>query len=444
MTTIGEQPKSKPFLSKGYLLLIVFAVLALAFACNFVVLWNIHHDLKYLAEAAPSVDIIVLPVVASFTRGLPASLERLYQSIETSSTHEAKPVQASDYVQVETAVPDFPVYYQRMLQDIDKELAAGSQTFCATAVIAPEGPVPLLVNIPVLARIWTYMAFSQIEKRPASEVCKIFLGAAHLGSIADQFHMLMGRMVGTSCWDVAVNGILRSAKYLMLSIAETRDVILALKRIQDRIWPLSEIWRLEKIHWRNDLLWNVNQLSKDPIPDILLYSPGFITRNLLLSDAICQSYETELIDPYLELTDGPWNIVREKMRKLHDHAVEIQNSLQTPTFSWVQYFFNQPKYFFYRAISLEPSAFLSLSRAYFSKQYFDAAIWALGVYGYFHKNGVWPTSQKDVEDCIGLALPKDYYSGKEFLFKPGSPPEVRGVGPDMIPGTDDDVLCIFY
>ncbi|MBU1105660.1 MAG: hypothetical protein KKB51_03245 [Candidatus Riflebacteria bacterium] len=298
------------------------------------------------------------------------------------------------------------------------------------------------------AKAWMGIALGTLNREKPMNSGLILLG---ISLIAYQIEVeiegnywLMDRMEGNLCRELAADGFVQCAEPASFSKEDIKILISNLQTLEGKLPPLQQIFpaRLNYL-----LAWG--KLLKSAVMRAKTSSSfrwgGAILSDYLLSPAFTRFYQKQIIDSLKETASKSWAESVSERAAIHERILALAVKGRKPNPAWWMYVFIPMQFLFDREEMIAMEAFEQYSlNDRKASQKLRMAQWALALHGFRRNEGRWPVGQEEIETWLGCGLPGDVFSGKPLLFRVGTFPDVRSIGPDLIADTSDDLSCDLF
>ncbi len=291
---------------------------------------------------------------------------------------------------------------------------------------------------------WQALIFSVVGRRTLEEIAGLYNGLLQTGFHIELETRYAPDALGSfySLWNInrSVQALIDHAPVLPFSLNQAKNLARIIQGYEKRIPPFKQIVRRDYFSMKK-IIQSFKAVSV-PGYDLLTYRwPETVFHEVVTSDSFLQLMEKELYEPLLQGDYSRWQpdskplqMIKEK--KERSRQVEGMRKYLI----LLKMIASQESQLLdvYLMFSIDFSA---LNREIFAvRTKMRMAQVALAIYCYHREKDAWPPSLEELETWWGAALPEDLFAGAPFMFKAGSPPDVRSVGPDCVSGTDDDFL----
>ena len=429
-------------LSTFKLFTIALSLILLCVIANLWMLWSINNDVKIWSAPETNEATYEIHFFSEKQNLIGSDPYSLYGNLEELIPETQVSIEFSQFQDLEKRIPNFADYFSSLVSRTDNTLASFPCPLSPCSPYDPKFKVPMLGYATDYGKLWRCIAFSQISKKPPFEVAKILLCTALIGTHVESESSIMGKMVGIICRAVAGDGIIRAAKHLRLSLPESQFVVSQLQAIENHIPSISSVWLEMKRLWRLEKDHFLGHSNYKKAPGKLFWFPGFFAKRFMSDESVCQKIEDFYFNKIISLPSKPWSLIKTKLDGFRTFERNLKTSLKDVGLNNLRYFLLPKEFFIDKYCTREPSVISIIDQEYSARQALRSAQWAISAYCYFNERGKWPTNQEEIEELIKIPLPDDFFSGKRYIFRTGDPPDIREVGPDLIPDTEDDRKCI--
>ncbi len=407
-------------------------------------LWNLQKDL----------DLDFLPPPRAFS-SLPFTAGLGYPK----AMGYALPATLSDYLIRQEAIdprflpfslasfPETEELWPRILERTSVGFASFPTMLLASQPYDFWKPEILIVELMDISQFWLSLAVSHVGRASPGEVATAVLGAALITVFMEAMVApnltLMCRMITCSCLGNAYETLVLCAPAIRPSVSEARFMIGNLQKIEDFFVSFATMVETESRFYRS-----LRDTVRKGLPrtgkDGYWRWPGWALSEVMDSEEIVRFVEKEFFGSIVRISSEPWIASHPVWVRLLDESNEARIALKGSKAELLMRFIFRPKAMFKAWLACSQSqVHHSLWKTDFlTRQHGRVAQWSVAVFGFRRERGKWPGSPQELEEWLGMSLPRDIFSYGPILFAPGDPPEIRSIGSDQVPFTIDDLRAI--
>ncbi len=413
--------------------------------------WNLKLDLDGTDHPLPfsSGKSIVIPFVSGLDfNDLPEnptakSLEDFDHFFETE-TEAAGPGSFSGILQ---EIAGSEKIWAEILSRSRISLASFPVAILGTGPLNLERPGILIGGLSETARFWTLLCFAQLGRVSSQDVATALLGIAmmaiHAEAVDSPYPLFGTRFAALRVLEIAYNGILRCSPGLRLSRPETMRMIGFLRAIESGLLS-NQVSTIGHVAWFKAILENLCERAPVAFPSSTWRWPGSVLSEIYRSPDIVDFSERECFQKYISLASGSWVATHPEFLRIDKERKDANKLLDGSTLEIFWRFAFRPKAHFKAWFLSQVPFFLETRKKldFEARQKLRMAQWALALSGFRRANKLWPRTPTELEGWLGATLPTDLFSYGPVLFTPGDPPDIRSIGPDQSPFTEDDILAV--
>ncbi len=366
--------------------------------------------------------------------------DQLFQPIGEAS----KPGSFSGILQ---KIPDSERIWAEILSRSRNSLASFPVTIIGTGPYNLDMPEPPIGSLCETASFWTLLCHAKLGRVSSQEVVTALLGVAltaiHTEASGSPYPFFEARFIVLGILDIASSGLLRCSPGLKLSGPETIRAIGFLQAIEKGLLS-NQIFTSGQMTRRNAIFERRCSRRPAPFPASLWRWPGKVFTEIYHSPDMVDFRERECSQRYIRLASNPWVATDTEFLRIHKEVGHASMVLRGSTLEIFWRFAFWPKAYFKTWLLSEFPVFMETwrDRDFVTRQWLRMAQWALALSGFRGAKRSWPRAPAELVEWLGITLPTDFFSYGPVLFTPGDPPDIRSIGPDQSPFTEDDILAV--